>query len=153
MVLRIAIADVDRITVVRIDGLTMVYRPAMGDRDDLLKQSAAQLEPREVAMVRCATHVRGLPDYALTTPDVACPCYVPGALRAPVGDWRCPLHNGPAPVPLRRRVRLLAMRLEHLDTLSPIGTHGGLRVTAIGLVVAFLASKTLSLSLSLRGMT
>lgn len=93
--LRIACADVDRVSVKRRGDLTILVQPRIGDRDTLLAQGRALLTDEELAIIRA---VLGVPfnkvgAWQSDQPEIACPCGVPSALRCETSDWSCPLHE------------------------------------------------------------
>lgn len=139
--------DVKHVVVVRGDLVTAIVRPLVIDLTSVVEQTHALLTAEESAIIRCAFGARAdtyLADYRATMPSPTCPCYIPAAFRSGAIDWpTCPLHGDARPAPVRAwgRLRLLAARIEHLDAMSPIGTHGGLKVAVLGLVVAYLAQR------------
>lgn len=97
--LRIAVADVPSLTVVRDGGFTLLLRPALLDRDQGVEDARLLLTPEEVGIIRCAMGVRGGPPGSTTAeryegvmPDLACPCYIPRQLRSPLDTASCPVH-------------------------------------------------------------
>lgn len=97
--LRIAVDDsVDRVTVVRGEGLTLILRPTLIDRDVSATDTVALLLPRELAVLRAALGIRaGEPCTAAArvaeaVSKVSCPCFIPHALRSPLDVVACPLH-------------------------------------------------------------
>lgn len=98
--IRIAVADIPDQRVVRIDGFTLILRPALVDRDESVALAQLLLTPEEASMIRAALGVKAdqpgqtcAERYSGVCPPVSCPCYIPMAIRSPLDDTPCPLHS------------------------------------------------------------
>ena len=86
--------DIDRVYVVRIDDVTVIYRPTVADTATVLEQSARLLTAEEQAIIRSAHGLTAANarETLLRRWPTACPCSIPARLRSPLDATPCPLH-------------------------------------------------------------